>query len=56
MNARITPTEVYIGGHEMSAHIAERGITLIPGGDDDFNRLIVEFIVDEVEVAAGVDL
>jgi hypothetical protein len=45
----ITRDNVYFNGIAVPCYIAEKGITFIPGGDNDCNRLIVEFLVSTVE-------
>lgn len=48
--ARITRDAVYIGGVELPGLICRHGVTVIPGGDDGPNILVVEFIVGTVDV------
>ena len=46
--AHITRDNLYLNGIAMPCYIAEGGITFVPGGQMDCNRLIVEFLVGDV--------
>jgi hypothetical protein len=49
-NCRITRDSVYIDDVRLPDYIAENGVTVLPGGRTDFNRVTVTFIVSEVTV------
>jgi hypothetical protein len=44
----ITRDNVYFNGIAVPCYIAENGVTFVPGGQQDCNRLIVEFLVGDV--------
>lgn len=41
----VTDTAVYFDGRELPWYIAQDGISFEPGGQDDFNRMTIEFLV-----------
>ena len=46
MPVRVTrDAEVYIGEEKMPGCIARDGVTIYPGGNKDFTRMTVEFII-----------
>jgi hypothetical protein len=53
---RITSTSVFMGDTDLCevGVVAHQGVTVIPGGTDDYTKVIVEFLVSTVEVEEGV--
>lgn len=49
-NARITTTEILIGGQPLPGPIEAHSISVTPGGVTDLNRLSVTFIVGRVDI------
>lgn len=47
---RVTSDGVYFGEHKLPGLIAEKGVTVRPGGGGDVNVMTVEFIVGPVVV------
>lgn len=41
----VTGSRVYFDGLPLPQYIARDGVRFIPGGDDDVNRLRIEFLV-----------
>ncbi|ASJ79737.1 hypothetical protein KIY85_gp40 [Mycobacterium phage Heffalump] len=44
----VTEKAVYFDGYELPWFISENGISFKPGGSDDCNRMMVEFLVGTV--------
>ncbi len=48
----ITSSSVLFNGKEIPWPIAEGGMTVIPGGADAANKLVIEFIVGNISITA----
>ena len=56
VHARITETSIFLGDTDLTkvCPVAKGGVTVIPGGEDDITRVVVEFFVASATVEEGV--